>query len=219
MYRQKENQENLNRRVFEGVGKFDIPEIKPLEISEIDCDFIGFNYASSCKERADKGVHFFLDDYQFLRLWNDFSKYEKMLAQFKYLLTPDFSMYADYPVALQIYNHYRKHWIGAYMQELGMNVIPTISWSTPDSYEWCFDGEPVGGAVAVSSIGCMKQKGAKEGFVSGYRAMMERLQPSLIIFQGAIPEGCGGNIHQIGAYQKRLHSLGKTNVSKYSNSV
>lgn len=218
MYRQKENQENLNRRVFEGVGKYDIPEIKPLGITEIDCNFIGFNYASTCKDRAGKGIHFFLDDYQFLRLWNNFSKYEGMLKQFKYLLTPDFSMYADDPVALQIYNHYRKHWIGAYMQELGMQVIPTICWSTPDSYDWCFDGEPVGGAVAVSSVGCLKQPEAKENFLSGYDAMMKRLKPSLIIFHGLVPEGCTGNIYRISAYQEK-HRAGGMNVSKYSNSV
>lgn len=63
-------------------------------------------------------------------------------------------------------------------------MIPTISWSTPDSYDWCFDGEPEGGTVAVSSVGCMNGKKKKELFLSGYNAMIEKLHPESIIFYG-----------------------------------
>ena len=50
------------------------------------------------------------------------------------------------PFAMQIYNQYRKHWLAAYWQLNGITVYPTISWSDENSYEWCFDGEPRGGA-------------------------------------------------------------------------
>lgn len=53
---------------------------------------------------------------------------------------------------MKIYNHYRKHWLGAYWQDNGITVIPTISWSDKESFGWCFDGELVGGTVAVSSV-------------------------------------------------------------------
>ena len=56
-----------------------------------------------------------------------------MLREFRYVLSPDFSTYTEFPKAIQIYNHYRKHWVGAYLQEAGVNVIPTISLSTEDS--------------------------------------------------------------------------------------
>lgn len=75
------------------------------------------------------GVHFFLDDYQFQRLWNTPDRYIESLQKFSCVLSPDFSLYTDYPTALQIYNHYRKHWIGAYLQLYGIEVIPTICWS------------------------------------------------------------------------------------------
>lgn len=55
-----------------------------------------------------------------------------MLQQFRYVLIPDFSLYTDFPKALQIWNHYRKHWIGAYMQLYGIDVIPTIAWNTEE---------------------------------------------------------------------------------------
>lgn len=150
------------------------------------------------------GVHFFLDDYQFQRLWNTPDRYIERLQKFNCVLSPDFSLYADYPKALQIYNHYRKHWIGAYLQLYGIEVIPTICWSDEKSFEWCFDGEPCGGTVAVSSVGTQKNKIAKELFLKGYKDMIERLQPETVIFYGKVPEECVGNIINIKSFQEKF---------------
>lgn len=99
---------------------------------------------------------------------------------------------------------FTKHWIGAYLQENGIDVIPTISWSIPDSYEWCFDGEPEGGTVAVSSVGTQKNKKTKELFILGYKEMVRRLQPETIIFYGDVPEECTENIVKIKAFQEKF---------------
>lgn len=206
MYRETKNYENLQKQIFDGVGEYGIPQIELTHYEK--CEFIGFNYAKTEKNRADKGVHFFLDDYQFNRLWNDIDRYVDMLSQFKYVMSPDFSTYTDFPKAIQIYNHYRKHWVGAYLQEYGVNVIPTISWSTPDSFAWCFDGEPVGGAVAVSSVGAANGRAKKELFMQGYNAMIERLKPETILFYGKVPEECEGNIVKIAPFHKRFDDVG-----------
>lgn len=147
---------------------------------------------------------FFLDDYQFQRLWNTPDRYIEKLQNFNCVLSPDFSLYTDYPTALQIYNHYRKHWIGAYLQLYGIEVIPTICWSDEKSFEWCFDGEPIGGTVAVSSVGTQKNKIAKELFLKGYKEMIERLQPETIIFYGRVPEECEENIINIKSFQEKF---------------
>ncbi|MBQ8768823.1 MAG: DUF4417 domain-containing protein [Oscillospiraceae bacterium] len=202
-YKLNRNFENLERRLYPGVGLYGIPQIDPINF-EGNCAFIGFNLASGCKDRNEKGVHFFLDDYQFNRLWNNIDRYVSMLSDFQYVMSPDFSTYADFPKAIQIYNHYRKHWVAAYLQEHQVNVIPTISWSTPDSYEWCFDGEPVGATVAVSSVGCMKQKEARGNFIEGYNEMIKRLSPTKILFYGNVPEECTGNIVRIKAFQEKF---------------
>ena len=202
-YRNRRNYENLERRIFDGVGEYGIPEIQPTPY-EGGCDWIGFNYAKSCKEPAGKGVHFFLDDYQFNRLWTNIDRYIPMFQKFRYVMSPDFSTYTDFPKVMQIYNHYRKHWCGAYLQEAGIQVIPTISWSTPDSFEWCFDGEPEGSTVAVSSVGCMNNKEKKALFLAGYEEMVRRLQPETIIFYGTVPDECMGNIVRIRAFTDKF---------------
>lgn len=184
------------------MGPYEIPQIEVTHFES--CEFIGFNYAAKAKKREEKGIHFFLDDYQFERLWKTPDRYLSMLYDFKYVMSPDFSTYTDFPKIIQIYNHYRKHWIGAYLQENGIDVIPTISWSTPDSYEWCFDGEPEGGTVAVSSVGTQKNKKTKELFILGYKEMVRRLQPETIIFYGNVPEECTENIVRIKAFQEKF---------------
>lgn len=205
MYRQTKNYENLQKRIFDGVGEYGIPQIHPTRYQ--GCEWIGFNYARSEKSRTGKGVHFFLDDYQFNRVWNNPDNYIDMFRQFTHVMSPDFSTYTDFPKAIQIYNHYRKHWVGAYLQENGVNVIPTISWSTPDSFEWCFDGEPEGGVVAVSSVGAANSKKKKELFLAGYNEMLFRLHPETILFYGKIPEECMGNIVQIKAFTDKFKEV------------
>jgi hypothetical protein len=194
---------NLQKAAFEGVGAYDIPLLSPETFT--DCELIGFNQAKTCKERGNKAVHFFLYDYQFERIWNRPDAYVDMLKQFKCIFSPDFSVYCDYPRALQIYNHYRKHWIGAYMQINGISVIPTIGWSNEDSFEWCFDGETKGSAVAVSSVGTQKNKQAKELFMNGYKEMLERLEPTQILFYGKVPsEIKDDRVINMSAFQERF---------------
>lgn len=202
MYRAERNYENLNKGIFQGEEPFDIPILRP-EQCDVQ-DWISFNYAKTCDECSTHGVHFFIDDYQFTRLWASPDLYLPMLRRFPAVMTPDFSTYVDFPKVVQLYNHYRKHWLGAYWQYDGMLVIPTISWSTPESFDWCFTGEPVGGCVAVSSIGSLNSGEGKRLFVDGYREMMDRLKPTQIIFYGTVPDGCGGNILNIKAFQDKF---------------
>ena len=206
MIKNKETYENLQYGFFDNVGKYNIPIIKPVYIDNLP-ELISFNYAKSTKDKADKGIHFFVDDYQFLRLWKNPSQYINLLKQFRVVFTPDFSLYTDFPVAMQIYNHYRKHWLGAYWQSQGITVVPTIGWSDSQSYDWCFDGEPVGGTVAVSSVGTQNNKHAKQLFIDGYNQMIQRLNPQTIIFYGDVPSECRGNIIKIRPFSDKFKEV------------
>lgn len=206
VYRQNHSYENCNKVIFDGVGEYDIPNIFPISSEEVDIkNCIGFNYAKTCKEPESCGIHFFLDDYQFNRLWNKPDKYLDMLKKFKFVCSPDFSTYVDFPKVIQIYNHYRKHWLAAYWQQNDITVIPTISWSDKSSFEWCFDGEPVGGIVAVSSTGTQMNANARQLFLDGYNEMINRLNPECILFYGIVPEGCVGNIIPITRFSERFN--------------
>lgn len=179
-----ENILDLARGTYPGVGKYDIPQIHPVfDLPDID-EWIGFNYVLTDKEPERKAVHFFIDDYQFERLWNNPEKYVDKLKQYAAVATPDFSPYADMPLVCQLYNHYRKHWIGAYLQANGVRVVPTIRASTdPRSLEWYLEGEPVGGIVLISNM-WTKTEETKACFMREYQGMMDGLRPSRVIVYG-----------------------------------
>lgn len=217
LYRQSRNYENLNKLIFSGVGQFGIPHIKA-ESPDLPQGFIGFNFAKSCKDPENKAVHFFVDDYQFSRLWTNPDAYIDVLKRFRFVFSPDFSMYTDFPKAAQIWNHYRKHWLGAYWQSNGITVIPTISWSDESSFDWCFDGEPYGGPVAVSSVGTQADKRTAGLFFKGYNEMIKRLNPSVVYFYGLVPKECDDDrIIRIPAFQNELKR--RVNAGKRSDGV
>ena len=203
----KRNGHNLELGSFELSGEYGIPVLRPVQL-DAHLTWIRFNHALREPQRERYGVHFFIDDYLFQRAWHDPPRYALFLRSFPAVMTPDFSMFADYPRAVQIYNHWRKHQLGAYWQRAGMTVIPSIGWVGRDSYSWCFDGEPVGGTVAVSSVGTQKSKDARRLFLDGYNEMMARLMPSKIIFFGDVPTECEGNIeHHAPYYETFTRSL------------
>lgn len=181
-----ENILNLAKASYEGVGNYDIPQLEPTYVEEIGeiKEWIGFNYVLSDKEPEGKAVHFFIDDYQFERLWNSPQKYVDKLKRYECVLTPDFSPYADMPHATQIFNHYRKHWVGAYLQQNGVKVVPTIRASRDErSLEWFLDGEPKGGVVCISSM-WTSDKESKEYFLKEFKMMVETLEPEKIYVYG-----------------------------------
>ena len=201
----RRNGHNLHIGEFETVGPYGVPSLEPVTLDGT-FPFIPFNCAKTSTGRAGLGVHFFIDDYLFERVWHDPDRYAQMLSDFRIVMSPDFSLFTDYPVAVQIYNHWRKHLLGAYWQRLGMTVIPSICWSDESSFAWCFDGEPAGGTVAVSSVGTQKNPLARTLFLDGYSEMMRRLKPQKIIFFGDVPIGCTGNIEPYEPYYRGVHA-------------
>lgn len=144
---------------------------------------IGFNYAKSSKDKAC-GIHFFVDDYQFERVWSSPEKYIEILKDYECILSPDFSLYMDMPMAMKIWNVYRSRQIGAYYQGCGLKVIPTISWAEPETFCFCFEGVPEGSIVAISTIGVKQNKDALKIWRDGVDAMIERIKPAMILVYG-----------------------------------
>ena len=136
-------------------------------------------------------VHFFLHDYRFECVYDNPEILFEKLKQYECLLTPDFSLYQDMPIALQIYSVFKNRWCGAYWQSMGKNVIPTVSWSNEQSFEFCFDGIEEGSLVAVSTHG---NRYAKEDFLCGYNKLLQKIKPCGIICYGTPFPEMKGNI-------------------------
>lgn len=78
-YKFKRDWENAEKAIYDGEGEFGIPVIMPEEYHSVE--WIGFNKARVTQNRENKGVHFFLDDYQFVRLWKNI-----LISQVRHIL-------------------------------------------------------------------------------------------------------------------------------------
>lgn len=165
-------------------GFYQMPVLQPCNY--IPEDIIGFNYALTSKNK-DCGIHFYIDDYQFERVWTQPQLYLDKLAEYQCIFTPDFSLYTDMPVAMQIWNTYRSRLIGQIAQRMGILVIPTVSWCREDSFDFCFDGLPKRATLSISTIGIKKEDYNFGLWKAGMDEMIARLEPkTLLVYGGAV---------------------------------
>ncbi|MDO4591028.1 MAG: DUF4417 domain-containing protein [Slackia sp.] len=134
-------------------GESGFPDLEPCDA--VPDGAVPFNYAKTTPEnrRSGKMLHFFKDDYQFERVWNNTDRYLEYLRGYECVLTPDFSLYMDMPAPMQAWNRYRSQALGMYWQRNGIRVVPTLSWAQPESYSFCFEGIPRHATVATSTVG------------------------------------------------------------------
>lgn len=175
------NLEMVNRS---DCGRDGFPSIKGCMAKPAELQ--GFNYAKStpADAKADVGCHFFIDDYQFERLWQRPDAYLDVLKPYKCVLTPDFSLYMDMPDAMQQWNRYRSAALGNYWQRNGITVVPTLSWAQPSSYGFCFKGLPRHSTVATSTVGVARDEAARAVWRDGMREAMKRLEPRRVLLYG-----------------------------------
>lgn len=190
------------RNQFNGVGKFDIPEIPKSNFSDDTLEnllLIGFDKINTDQSNYERMVHFFLYDYKFENIWKKPDEYVEKLKKYKAVLSPDFSMYIEMNKALQLYNTFRNRWCGAYLASKDIKVIPTVNWGDENTFEFCFDGIPKGSIVAVSTYMVRERNNhadQKDFFMKGYEEMLRRIEPSKIIcYSEPFPEMQGDIIY------------------------
>ena len=165
-------------------GYYQFPTLKACHY--VPEELIGFNYVKSWKgSREGIGVHFFIDDYQFERIWrNPFENIER-LRGFSCVLVPDFSTYSDMPRAMQIWNIYRMRLIGQMMQDAGLTVMPILRTLGDGTFDWCLEGIEPGGVYANSTVGIVRETADFKG--ECYRelqAVKRILKPECIVLYG-----------------------------------
>ena len=162
-------------------GFYQMPVLEPCNY--IPNDIIGFNYALTSKNK-DCGIHFYIDDYQFERIWAQPRLYLEKLSEYQCIFTPDFSLYTDMPVAMKIWNTYRSRLIGQIAQRMGMLVIPTVSWCEEETFDFCFDGLPRGATLSISTIGVKQDDYNFNLWKAGVDEMIKRLKPKTLLIYG-----------------------------------
>ena len=159
------------------------PIIRTTTIEELPNSMIAFSKAVSSKS-FNHIVHFYEADRSFARIMHNPQMYAKILSRFKYVISPDFSQHLDMPQFLCMQNSWWNSAFGAYWQSLGINIIPNVSWSRPDSFDYAFTGLPKHGVVAINCTAIKGNPMSRYFWMKGYDAAINVLDPKLIIRYG-----------------------------------
>lgn len=162
---------------------YQFPILEPTQ--HVPEDMIGFKYIKA-SPRYGACVHFYIDDYQFERVWNEPERYIPLLQQFDSVLSPDFSLYMDMPRAMKIWNVFRSRLMGQLFQDAGITVIPTLQWAEPETFDFCFDGLPTDSVVSISTLGVRQSKEAMKIWRAGAEEALMRLHPSCVVLYGGM---------------------------------
>ena len=140
-------------------------------------------------------VHFYMHDKGFECVWRNPKKYLGVFQRFDGVITPDYSLYRDMPLAMQVWNMYRNRALGYWLQSQGVPIIPNVRWGDERTYDVAFEGLGQGGTVAVSTNGCIQDKLDRYDFKKGLEKMVEALQPDTIVNYSYTPDDIFG-IHK-----------------------
>lgn len=179
----QKNKQKLVRNEFlynkQSQGVYEFPLIRKQDIDVDKIQFLSYvNTKLNDIENQDKTIHFFTYDWLFEKVYNKANDELEKLLQYYAILSPDFSLFTNMPLALQIESVFKNRWCGAFWQSQGLKVIPTVSWGDVRSFDFCFDGIEEGSIVAVCTY---YRENCEEEFMLGYKEMIKRIKPSLVL--------------------------------------
>lgn len=138
-------------------------------------------------------IGFYVDDIRFERVWNNLPEWTTKFyaAGVKTLVMPDYSIYYNEAIAVNIYNMYRSFYVARYWQEVGFNVIPNIHFhEDPAQLDYMLAPIPVGAPMVAWQIQTFS--GGTDGdYAELTRSQMglalEKLKPLKLLTYGGEP--------------------------------
>ena len=178
---------------FEGIFQFLI--IEPIKEIVYPKYLVPFSERNKITNPKEVFVMFYEHDDKFADLIRDPDKYVDDLSRFAGVISPDNSLYRDIPLACQIANIYRNRLIGSYLQRQKILAIPNLRWGDERTYRKEMFGEAVAFAsapkhsvVSVGCYGCIRGEENKRHFATGFLAMLDELEPTVVIIYGKLPD-------------------------------
>lgn len=188
----------FNAFLVENAGYAGLCEFPIIEATKwIPNKLIAFSKAIS-NTNHDQWIHFYEDDMHFERLWRNPRRYLPLFMRFNGVILPDFSVYRDMPLVMQLWNIYRSRAIGCWLQRNHVKVIPNVRYGDDRTYRICCDGLAKGGTIAVGAHGALKVKEDRKRFIEGLNVVVRRLRPRTIVVYGSCPDSVFGKYREDG---------------------
>jgi hypothetical protein len=167
------------------VGPEGVPILKAEFGLEAPRELTRFDRWKSHPRPEVTAIHFYAQDSQLRSIANDPLRFIWRLSQFHSVICPDFSLYREMYPHQRIAHTVLNRQVGAILQRHGLRVIPNIRWSSPDDFEFCFEGVSSGSVVAISTHGCSRSFEDTVMMRQGLNALIDRIEPRVILVHGS----------------------------------
>ncbi|MDD6727967.1 MAG: DUF4417 domain-containing protein [Eubacteriales bacterium] len=154
-----------------------------------DIEVVNFKNMKNSPNNQSKILTMFSYDKELTRFWNNPLKKIPVMQTYAAVATPDFSFYPTMNTNEIRHNVYMSRWLGRTWQNYGVNVLPTIGWALPNTYDLCLGAVEKGSVVVISTLGCEQYQDA---FLQGFEEMKRRIEPPIIIVLGNMINGMTG---------------------------
>jgi len=147
--------------------------------------------------RASTLLHGFVADHKLRRLVRDPGRYLTLAAEHLAVVTPDLSIRDGMPPHERFHSAWLNRAVGAFFQSRGLQVIPSVRWSTETDLEVMLDGLPCQSAVVLSVQSMVRDFRALQTLSRGIPILLERLAPKQVFLYGQAPEGIAKKLHRV----------------------
>ena len=167
-------------------GFLGLPKAAPVHLTYIPDTFVPYNCLKYYPNRHI-GVHFFIHDYRFTRVWSHLEETLRSLAKYDVVIATDDSLFLDVPLIANLRNLYKNRLFTAVGQRMGLTVIPSFSCGNPKDINLYCDGLPQGGCIAVGGMGTNKSPANRIIYEYCLREMCKQKRPDLLLLYGGDP--------------------------------
>ncbi|MDO4502003.1 MAG: DUF4417 domain-containing protein [Coriobacteriia bacterium] len=162
----------------------ELPQLEAVCLEAPPVGLIPFSVAmrADCKD-FDCFVHFYEDDFRFLRIWNDPRQYLSRLSRFAGVVMPDFSTCIDFPKPIKLWSCFRNHALASWFQRQGLLVLPNARHEPGCDY--LLEALPQESVIAICGRAVTKNKLERLRFVRDVKTTVDELKPTAIVYYGS----------------------------------
>lgn len=179
---------------------------------EVPHGMISFSEAMRQKEPVyDQYVHFYENDDQIERFWNNPWDYLDRLGRYAGIVATDYSTGPGIPDPVRRYNVYRNQLTGAWMQSLGHHALCNVR-CPAYGHDYFLAGAPRESLICIGEVGCVKNRYDRNRFEGGLIRAVDELRPTGIVVVGEDSYGvfdyaryCGIPLHFFPGETERFH--------------
>ena len=127
-----------------------------------------------------KNIHCYTDDYRFEGTWRNPESSLQRVLDLNFVIAPDFSVYQNAPSIINRWQLYRSLAVFSYWQNMGVKVIPSINWVSPDQINQDRDLYPNFSMIAVRCPG----NGYYQKWLDGVEIINKIIKPQVVLHFG-----------------------------------